>query len=74
MGRGKSGFTQSALCRIFKAAHKSGVVVRVTLPDGTIIETADKNRLTAANDNIPAAETNDFEDLLNGENPAQVRK
>jgi hypothetical protein len=73
MGRGKSSFTQSAVCRILSASRKTGVAVRAILPDGTIIETAGEIKFAVANDNAPV-EINDFEDLLDGENQAQIRK
>jgi len=73
MGRGKSSFTQSSLCRILSASRKTGVAVRAILPDGTVIETTGAPIVAAANDNIPV-EQNDFEDLLDGENQAQVCK
>lgn len=39
MSRSKSKFTQSDATRLFKAASRAGVDVRVELPDGTIIST-----------------------------------
>lgn len=70
MSRGRAAFTQSSVARILRASRKTGVPVRVTLPDGTVIQTM-PDELVAANDNIPA---NDFEDLLHDQAPSQVRK
>jgi hypothetical protein len=74
MGRRKAPFTQAALSRIFKASRKTGVAVRITLPDGTVIETTDKPKAPAADNDNSRIEANDFEDLLHGKNPTQVRK
>ena len=60
MGRNKAAFTQSAVCRILNASRKTGVGVRVTLPDGTIIQTTPGDA-PEANENV-----NDFQDLLDG--------
>jgi hypothetical protein len=70
MGRNKAAFTQSDVCRILNASRKTGVNVRVTLPDGTIIQTTSGDA-RESNENIP---TNDFEALLNDKAAAQVRQ
>jgi hypothetical protein len=70
MSRNKAAFTQSGVCRILNASRKTGVEVRVTLPDGTVIQTTPGDA-RAANENIRA---NDFGDLLNDKAAAQVRQ
>jgi len=67
MGHGKAKFTESDAGRIFKAARKAGVDVKVEFrPDGTIVATTGKTALiaTAHDNNESKTNSNPWDEVL----------
>jgi hypothetical protein len=65
MSRGRAKFTQSDAQRLFKAAAKAGVSVRVEFrSDRTIIVTTDKPVEVSGNDPLPPDSPEEIRKLL----------
>jgi hypothetical protein len=65
MSRGRAKFTQSDAERLFKAAAKAGVSVRVEFrSDRTIIATTDKPSDLTGNDAVPSDSSEEIRKLI----------
>jgi CTP-dependent riboflavin kinase len=64
MPRRPTNITQSQATSIFKALKKAGVIVRVKLPDGTIIEITDKLMTPNMNEDTPPDASDDLKALI----------
>ena len=66
MSRTPAKITQAEIDRVFKAAEKTGLNVRIELPDGTVITTTGK---AAEND----GDNNEWDQVFDGKDQTKAR-